>query len=431
MSVADAPPKNNQSGVALALQKSSLILQKASLIRVFDALEHQGDETRVVGGAIRNALLDRPVHEIDLATTAEPDAVMARARKAGLRCIPTGLEHGTVTLISDGETFEVTTLREDLDTDGRRAKVRFGHDFEADAVRRDFTMNALFLARDGELFDYVGSLEDIRQKRVRFIGDPAQRIREDYLRILRFFRFSADFGEGPIDAAGLLASLRERAGLARLSRERVRAEMFKLFCARRAAEATREMSDAGLLGPLLASAPNPARLRRLAADPEAAKDPLLALAALCLELPEDAERLQERLRLSNAEFKRLDAAACARIGFHGRDRPPSFDELRIGLFRRGRQAMLDALALAKAGAREEYGCEWEAARDVLRAEPEPRLPFSGSDLVARGAPPGPAIGKALEQLREHWVGAGFPDDAAALSRLLDQVAKEVVKDPKS
>jgi poly(A) polymerase len=421
---ADARLETNQAGAA-AMQ----LLQKTSLLRVFEALEHSGDETRIVGGAIRNALLYRPFHEIDLATTASPETTMARARAAGLRCIPTGLEHGTVTLISEGETFEVTTLREDIETDGRRAKVRFGGDFKADALRRDFTMNALFMARNGDLFDYVGSLDDIKERRVRFIGDPAQRIREDYLRILRFFRFSADFGEGPIDSKGLLAALRERAGLAQLSRERVRAELFKLFLARRAAEVTREMCYAGLLGPLLASAPNPARLRRLfGAIPLAAHDPLLALAALCLELPEDAERLRERLRLSNAEYQRLEDAAAALIGLHGRDRPPGFDDLRAGLFRRGRQTMLDALALAEAGACERYGSEWEAAREFLSAEPEPRLPFSGADLVARGVTPGPALGKALDRLREYWIGAGFPDDAAGLSGMLDQVVKDLVKD---
>ncbi|WOJ90177.1 CCA tRNA nucleotidyltransferase [Methylocapsa polymorpha] len=257
-----------------APEAATALLQNQALVQIFAALDKDGDETRIVGGALRNALFGRPVHEIDLATTAAPETVMARAKAAGLRCIPTGLAHGTVTLLVEGETFETTSLREDVETDGRRAKVRFGRDFETDALRRDFTMNALFMTRDGRLFDYVGGLKDIAARKVRFIGEPARRICEDYLRILRFFRFSAEFGEGPLDPAGLAAALREREGLASLSRERVRAEILKLFCARRAVEVSEEICRAGLLGPLLASAPNPARLRRVAAiAPEPAAGP--------------------------------------------------------------------------------------------------------------------------------------------------------------
>ena len=211
------------------------LLGDAALRRVLDAIDRDGDETRIVGGAVRDALTGRRIKEIDLATTATPELVLARAEAAGIRAIPTGLAHGTITLLVNGETFEATSLREDVDTDGRHAQVRFGRDFEADALRRDFTINALFLARDGRIFDYVGGLEDLAAGRVRFIGDPARRIREDYLRILRFFRFSAEFSDGPLDAEGLRAAMRERAGLARLSRERVRAELLKLLVARRAA----------------------------------------------------------------------------------------------------------------------------------------------------------------------------------------------------
>jgi len=407
---------------ARAPEAAVALLQNPALIRILDTLDQNGDETRIVGGALRNALLGRPVHEIDLATTAIPEVVAARAGAAGLRCIPTGIEHGTLTLLVAGETFEVTSLREDVETDGRRAKVQFGHDFETDAKRRDFTMNALFLARDGRLFDFVGGLDDIAAKRVRFIGEPTRRIREDYLRILRFFRFSADFGEGPLDPAGLAAAMRERDGLASLSRERIRAELLKLFVARRAVEITKDMSDAGLLGPLLASAPNPARLRRLRAilGDAPPQDPLLALAALCLELPEDAERLRERLRLSNAEHHRLERAAIARMALRGREHPPLADELRALLFRHGRQAALDALALAQADARAPIDDDWTTARVFLQDTPEPRLPFSGADLLARGVPNGRAVGEALKQLQERWIEAGFPDDPNRLARLLDE-----------
>ncbi len=410
----------NAKGSATALDAVATLLENAALARVFAAVDREGDETRIVGGAVRNALLGRGVHEIDLATTAEPAVVTERARAAGVRAIPTGVEHGTVTLLVDGESFEITTLREDIETDGRRARVRFGRDFRADALRRDFTMNAIFLAKDGTLFDYVGGLDDIGSRRVRFIGEPAQRIREDYLRILRFFRFSADYGEGPLDAAGLLAAMRERAGLRRLSRERVRAELLKLLVARRAADAAAEMTDAGLLGPLLAAAPNPARLKRIPVIEDGAPDALLRLAALCLELPEDADRLGERLRLSNAERLRLEGAAHVLTKLHDRPAPPEDDELRRLLFLYGRQAAMDGLMLAAVRAPDP--AQWRPAKIFLRTAPEPRLPFSGADLLSRGFASGRPVGDALETLKHRWISAGFPDDPSLLTRMLDEVA---------
>jgi poly(A) polymerase len=392
-----------------------------NLLRVFAALDHEGEESRIVGGALRNALYGRPFHEIDLATTLAPEAIMAQAKAAGLRAIPTGFDHGTVTLLAGHKTFEVTSLREDIATDGRRATVRFGRDFKADALRRDFTMNALSLTRDGRLFDYTFGLADIAAKKVRFIGEPAQRIAEDYLRILRFYRFSADFGEGPLDVEGHQAAMRQREGLARLSRERIRAEILKLLCTKRAAEIGAEMCADGLLGSLLASAPNPARLRRVVAiAPDAPQDPLLRLAALCLYLPEDAERLRERLRLSNAEHERLERAATVLTGLHGWDEPPKPDELRVLLFQHGPQAALDAMMLGEADARTGHNAEWERARHFLQNTPVPRLPFSGADVIARGITEGRAIGKALKDVQTRWVRAGFPEDPASLARLLDE-----------
>ncbi|MGH6800234.1 MAG: CCA tRNA nucleotidyltransferase, partial [Methylocella sp.] len=244
-------------GVA-APEALAALFDDPALLGVFAALDQEGEETRIVGGALRNALLGRPVHEIDLATTIVPKAIMARATAAGLRGIPTGVAHGTVTLLAGERTFEVTTLREDIATDGRRARVRFGRSFETDALRRDFTMNALSMTRDGKLFDYTCGLTDIAARRVRFIGEPALRIAEDYLRILRFFRFSADFGEGLLDSAGRFAAICQRGGLARLSRERIRAELLKLLSARQAARVCAEICADGLLHPLIASVPNPA-----------------------------------------------------------------------------------------------------------------------------------------------------------------------------
>jgi poly(A) polymerase len=374
---------------------------------------------------LRNALLGRPVEEIDLATTLLPEAVMARATPVGLRAIPTGAAHGTVTLVAGKRTFEVTTLREDIATDGRHATVRFGRDFRADALRRDFTMNALSTTRDGRLFDYVGGLPDLAARKVRFIGEPARRIAEDYLRILRFFRFSAEFGEGPLDSEGRLACIRQRKGLGRLSRERRRSELLKLVCARRAADVCAEMAADGLLHPLVASVPNPARLQRAAAiAPASSQDPLLRLAALCVQIPEDAGRLREALCLSNAEAERLEGAARALIGLHGWDEPPKPDELRTLLFRHGRRAAADALILTQADARPGQDGEWERARKFLNEAEEPRLPFSGADMIARGITQGRAIGEALKDLEARWIRAGFPKDPASLARLLNETVAE-------
>jgi poly(A) polymerase len=394
------------------------------LLGVLAALDQEGEETRIVGGALRNALLGRPVHEIDLATTLLPEAIIARANARGLRVIPTGVAHGTVTVLAGERTFEVTTLREDIATDGRHAKVRFGRAFETDALRRDFTMNALSMTRDGKLFDYTCGLDDIAARKVRFIGEPARRIAEDYLRILRFFRFSADFGEAPLDPAGRSAAIRERDGLASLSRERIRAELLKLLSARQAARVCADICADGLLHPLIASVPNPARLRRVVAivPPQ---DPLLRLAALCINLPEDASRLRERLRLSNAEAERLERAAIALVTLHGLNEPPTPGDLRSLLFHHGRQAAGDAIILAQADARPGHDDEWERARTFLQDAGEPRLPFSGADMIARGITEGRAIGEALQELQACWIKAGFPTDRARLARLLDETLRGI------
>jgi poly(A) polymerase len=408
--------------VVVAPATAGALLDDRALGRIFAALDHGEDETRIVGGAVRDALLDRPVHEIDLATTLPPETIVARAQAAGLRCIPTGFSHGTVTLIVEGRPFEVTSLREDVETDGRRAKVRFGRDFATDASRRDFTMNALFLGEDGRLHDYVGGLADIAARKVRFIGDPARRIREDYLRILRFFRFSAAYGEGALDPAGLLAAIRERDGLARLSKERIHAELRKLLLAPHAVDVVETMSQTGLLGPLLGAVPNPARLRRAAAiEAERAPDPLLRLAALSVLVAEDAARLRERLRLSNAEHRRLEGAAEAAIGLHGREAPPDRLGLRGLLFRAGRQATEDALVLTQADARSPLGNAWDDALAFVQDAPIPRLAVSGAEVMARGVTNGRAIGKVLNIVEARWAEAGFPADPDFMGRMLDEV----------
>src|ERR1700681_1432142 len=218
--------------------------------RVLELLSGNGEEARVVGGAVRNALLKIPTGDIDIATTALPDEVIRRAKAAGIKSVPTGIDHGTVTLVVNKQPFEVTTLREDTETFGRKAKVAFGRDWAADAARRDFTINGLSVDADGVVYDYVGGLDDVAARRVRFIGDPNMRIAEDYLRILRFFRIHAAYGSGEPDPAGYFACISEREGLATLSAERVRLEILKLMVAEGAAGAVAAMVDGGLLLPI-------------------------------------------------------------------------------------------------------------------------------------------------------------------------------------
>ncbi|MDF2115147.1 CCA tRNA nucleotidyltransferase [Roseiarcaceae bacterium H3SJ34-1] len=399
-------------------------LAEPRLQRLLEVINADGEETRVVGGAIRNALLGEPVADVDLATTASPELVASRCVRAGLRTIPTGIEHGTVSVLVDGVQYEITTLREDIDTDGRRATVRFGRDFHADALRRDFTINALSVDREGRLYDYVGGLDDIAHSRVRFIGDARQRIREDYLRVLRLFRFHAAYGDGAIDAEAFNAAVLERSGLSRLSRERVQAEIMKLLVARHAAGVVADMTHAGLLGPLVAGIVVPARLAAYIATETARNlepDVLMRLAAACVLIPEDAARLRDMLRLSNLQETRLARAAGALGKLHGRTLPPPHGELVFFLYEQERRAALDGLLLAQA----ESGCDpaneraWASAYAFLRDTPEQRLPVSGADIMARGLDSGPAIGAVLKSLQAMWIRAGFPKDPELLAKLVD------------
>jgi poly(A) polymerase len=404
------------------------VLRTPPLARALALLNGAGEETRLVGGAVRDLLLGHPPGDFDLATTATPEVVIARARAAGVGFAPTGLAHGTVTLILDGSAIEVTTLREDVETDGRHAKVRFGRDFAADARRRDFTINALSLDLDGRVHDDVGGLADLQGARVRFIGSARERIREDYLRTLRFLRFSARFGDGGLDAAGFSAAIAERAGLATLSAERVRAELLKILVARHGPAALEAACGAGLIGPLIASAALPARLQRVAAIETArgsGPDALLRLAGLAVVVREDAERLREKLRLSNAEGDRLAAAAQALESLHGAGAPPAPGDLRALLFERGRAGADDGLTLAHAESAAPAGDErWLSAHRFLTDTPMPRLPFSGADLLARGMAPGRGMGAALKSLQAKWIRAGFPREPETLARLLAEALAE-------
>jgi poly(A) polymerase len=406
------------------------LLGERRLLDLLGVLNGGGEQTRIVGGAVRNALLGLATGDVDLATTARPETVIARAKAARFKPVPTGIEHGTVTVVVRGQPFEVTTLREDIATDGRRATVRFGRDFGEDARRRDFTVNALSVSADRALHDPVGGLADLKTGRIRFIGDPKQRIREDYLRILRFFRFHAAYGEGPLDRAGLNAAISEREGLGVLSAERIRAEMMKFVLARRAGEVAQEISDAGFFERIFGGIAYPALFARLTRIERTADDAVLRLGALAVCVREDAERLRERLRLSNAEHKRLAEMAEARTVWRNREAAPGEPDLQTQLFLRRRIAANDALALAHA----ESGAspndpDWLAAAEFLAQAPEPRLPITGEDVMASGRVRGKLVGAALKSLQARWIRAGFPKEPAAVARLLDEVLAEVAPSP--
>ena len=396
-----------------------------SLARVLDILNRDGEEARVVGGAVRNALIGQPVAEIDVATTALPDEIVRRAQAAHLRALPTGIAHGTVTLLADGVPFEVTTLREDVETYGRKAKVAFGRDWRRDAERRDFTINALSWSRDGVVHDYVGGLADLAARRVRFIGDAAARIAEDYLRILRFFRFHAAYGEGEPDAAALHACIEAREGLQSLSRERVRMELLKLVVARRAAEAVRVMADTGLLVTILGGVPYLAPFDKMVAVEAVSggtPDAIRRLGALAVLVAEDADRLLQRLRLSNAEHGRLRSMA---DGWWRVDARRTAQAAHALLYRLGPDFFVDRILFA--WSRSQDGPAVPAWRDLMalpaRWQP-PSCPIVAADLIARGISKGPGLGAALRAAEAAWIAADFPSDPAVIAAIADRAAVE-------
>jgi poly(A) polymerase len=402
-------------------------LLRGPVARLLATLDHDGEEARIVGGAVRNALLRLDVHEIDIATTAVPDEVSRRVGAAGWKAIPTGFEHGTITVVIEGKAFEVTTLRRDVETYGRRAKVVFGRDWVADAERRDFTINALSLSQDGTVHDYVGGLADLAVRRVRFIGDPAQRIAEDYLRILRFFRFHAWYGVGAPDAEGLDACIRGRAGIETLSRERVRTELLKLLLAPRATPTLAIMAETGLLGsvlggvPLLASFENMVKIET-AMNLDA--DTMRRLSALGVAVREDGERLAQTLRLSNADSERLIA-----LDGWWRVSPAAGEKsARALLYQLGAEHFSDQVLLA--WSRADAGVAdfaWRGLACLPQTWTAPDFPLKAADFIRRGVAPGPALGAALRAAEEAWIAADFPTDRAAIELIADRAAGEVTR----
>ena len=395
-------------------------LASGPLAHLLAVLDHAGEEARVVGGAVRDAMFGQTPKEIDIATTALPDTVIERARATGFKAVPTGIDHGTVTVIVDERPFEVTTLRKDVETFGRKAKVAFGRDWKADAERRDFTINALSVNRAGEVFDYVGGLADIDARRVRFIGEPAKRIAEDYLRILRFFRFHATYGRGSPDPAGLAACIAARDGLAHLSRERVRLEMLKLLRAEHATPTLAVMTEAGLLEAVLAGVPLLASFENTCKAEKATgigSDPVRRLGALAVSVPEDADRLWQRLRLTNSEHARLTSMAEGWMQVSPTQGEAAGREL---LYRLGPDRYVDRVLVAwsrsPAGAGDPA---WEDFATLPRRWVAPRFPLRAKDFTRRGVEKGPRLGAALAAAEEAWIAAGFPSDKAALAALAD------------
>jgi poly(A) polymerase len=404
-------------------------LTSGAVGKLMAVLDHDGEEARVVGGAVRNILIGEPTREIDVATTALPDEVMRRAQAAGFKAVPTGIEHGTVTIVVEHIGFEVTTLREDVETFGRHAVVRFGRDWRADAARRDFTINALSLSRDGVVHDYVGGLADIAVRRVRFIGQASARIAEDYLRVLRFFRFHAAYGVGLPDPEGLRACVDAREKLDRLSRERVRMELIKLLVAVHTVPTLAVMAESGILGPVLGGVPYLAGISNMAKVEAAgglAPDPVRRLGALAVMVMEDAERLWQRLRLTNAEHERLASMADG----WWRVTPGDDAAARTLLYRLGPERFSDRVLLA--WARSEQGAadpQWRALATLPQRWTAPKFPIKARDLMKRGVAEGRGLGAALAQAEKAWIARGFPTDKPAVAEIADAVARDATSGP--
>lgn len=383
-------------------------MQRPGLDRLAMALGAEEGAARYVGGAVRDTLLGLAVADIDVATIHPPQEVVRRLQAAGIKAIPTGIAHGTITAVADGTVVEVTTLRRDVSTDGRHAEVAFTDDWQADAARRDFTMNALYADMgDHRLHDYFGGIADLRAGRVRFIGDPLRRIAEDHLRILRFFRFLARFGDTP-DAEGLAACVARANDLMALSRERIADELLKLLVARDAVGVLRLMVDNAIWQPVLPELDGAAvdRLATLVAAEAAAgiaPDPIRRLAAL-LDTG-NAEGVTARLKLSNAQRKRVAVA----LG-DAADHP-----LALG-YRLGVESAVDRLLLTGDPAAAAKVAGWT----------RPSLPLTGGALVERGLARGPDVARALRQVEDRWIAEGFPDaerTAAIADAVVDQALR--------
>ncbi|WP_420402263.1 CCA tRNA nucleotidyltransferase [Nisaea sp.] len=384
---------------------------------VMEILNRDGDMARFVGGCVRSAVLDLPIADVDIATRYTPERVIEQLRDAGIRVIPTGLDHGTVTAVVNHEHFEITTLRLDVETDGRRAVVAFTEDWREDAARRDFTMNAMFLRPDGNLDDPFGGHGDALAGKVRFVGDPTTRIREDVLRILRFFRFHAYYGKGEVDPAGLKAC-HDNAGLIDcLSGERIRVEFLKLLSAPSPLPVLQLMVNAGVLPVFLPGPYDLEALLRLTSMDAGSPDPILRLAALAPERPGHAFRASSRMRFSNAEAARFHALSISELD-------PDAATARSEIYRLG-NALFEDLVRLRVARGVLASADGEALIGVSRSWPKPDLPVRGADLVEMGLAAGPAVGEALRRLEAWWIARDFvPDRDACLAETRRIIAED-------
>ncbi|MFC5345481.1 CCA tRNA nucleotidyltransferase [Brevundimonas staleyi] len=370
---------------------------------VFDALEAAGglDCARFVGGSVRNALVGRPVDDFDIATRLKPEDSMAALKAAGIKVVPTGLAHGTVTAVSEKKPYEVTTLRKDVETDGRHAVVAFTDDWAEDAARRDFRLNALYADRTGAIFDPTGQgVDDALAGRVVFVGDANTRIEEDYLRILRFFRFFAWYGRAEPDPEGLAACAAHAEGLTRLSAERVSKELLKLLAAPDPRPSVHAMADAGVLTRLF---PAVADLTAFDAIAQASDDPVLRLSALLPDDPAAVAGIAQGLRLPKVMEVRLVAAAYGPL-----DPATDAKTLRALTYRLGKQAVSDRSQRGAA-----LSGDAAPALALIEDWPVPRMPVGGHDLAKLGLDPGPEHGRILKAFEAEWIAEDFPTDGHA------------------
>lgn len=400
------------------------LLENKGLQKLLTILNQDGGEARIAGGAVRNALMQESISDVDIATTCLPEEVTTRARAAGFKAVPTGIEHGTVTIVVHGSAYEVTTLRADIRTDGRRAEVEFGQSWQADAARRDFTINGLYAKPDGEIIDLVGGLPDIASRTLRFIGDAEKRIREDHLRILRFFRFFAWYGSGRPDAEGLRACVRMKDSVSKLSAERVWAEIKKLLSAPDPSRALLWMRQTGVLTIALPESEKWGidavhGLVNAEQDLDWTHDPLLRLMAIIPPAIERVSELADRLKISNRERERLEKWATSSLPDSETDNRTYARQLYFGDVK----GMTDRLRLALASARSlavhdnkemMKAAGYSRLLDFANKWEKPVFPVTGAALLSAGIEAGPDIGKRLTVLEEKWVAEDFQLSKAEL-----------------
>ncbi len=393
---------------------------------VMDALTANGGAARFVGGCVRNALMGVPVDDIDIATPLTPDEVTRRLVAAGMQAVPTGIEHGTITAVANKKPFEITTLRRDVSTDGRRATVAFSQDWAEDASRRDFTMNALYADQTGQVFDLIGGIADLQARHVRFIGDASRRIAEDYLRILRLFRFHAWYGKGEIDADGLAACAAARSQIKTLSGERIQKEMLKLMGAEHPVPVLRAMAASGVLGEVLPGELKFARFQRLCeidAEQFFEADGLLRLGALLGDTAR-ADEIATRWRLSNDNRDRLSdmLGQPTKIVSY-----LSILEVRRALYRFGVSLFKDWVRLRWAeDPKASNTYQWQALLALADGWVRPVFPLNGSNVMAAGVPHGPLVGKVLGEVEAWWIDSDFTDDPFSLAERLKAVVQATI-----